>query len=165
MPTTWIIVLVMFGAVSLWNLYGLYHLRRAMPDVTALALLKKQLRRAWVLIAGTVIILIGVIISPLPGPGLSLLGPIGLALIATEFVWARKLLTIAKDRSSGIRAIADRLASGSTRWLAVLISVGYWASVTLIALYDPVPQFVIWPMASFGFAPIFYWAVKVFKNA
>ena len=32
----------------------------------------------------------GVLIAPLPGPGPVILIPIGLGLLATEFIWARR---------------------------------------------------------------------------
>lgn len=48
-------------------------------------------RRVIVAVVGTTIVLIGVALLVLPGPGLVVIS-LGLALLATEFVWARALL-------------------------------------------------------------------------
>lgn len=52
-------------------------------------------RWAWqvfILIAGIVTIVVGVILLPLPGPG-SLVMFAGIGILATEFIWAKQLLT------------------------------------------------------------------------
>lgn len=88
---------------------------------------RKNLRKVAILIAGTVVILVGIAIAPLPGPGPTVLIPIGLALLATEFIWARRLLTSLK---SGAFNISDRLDAFIDRTNIVLIPVGliaYWA--------------------------------------
>lgn len=127
--------------------------------------LRKNTRRIIVLIAGTTVIIVGIIISPLPGPGLSILGPIGFAILASEFVWAKRLAAILERHTTGFRSRADALARRTSRWLAVAVSLSYWTIAVLvaIALADRVHQLVIWPVASVGFAPIFYWAAKVWK--
>jgi tellurite resistance protein TerC len=51
----------------------------------------KHLRRVIVVIVGASILIVGVLMSVLPGPAVVVI-PAGLALLATEFVWARKLL-------------------------------------------------------------------------
>ena len=71
----------------------------------AVAVLRRNSRRLWVLIAGTTVILVGIVISPLPGPGLSVLGPIGLAILASEFVWARRLVVQIKELSGPLREV------------------------------------------------------------
>lgn len=159
----WLIPLAIIAAAVAWNFRATMRLIRGRAVIDAALAARKLLRRAWVLIAGTTIILIGIIISPLPGPGLSILGPIGLALIATEFVWAKRLLEHIKNRTSGVRSRIDRIAARSSRWLVIPVVVGYWASVVLIALYDPVPHIILWPASSIGFAPIFFWAIRVLR--
>ncbi len=58
--------------------------------------LMRQARRLIVLVAGSTILLIGAALLVLPGPAFVVI-PIGLAILATEFAWARRLLQKAKD--------------------------------------------------------------------
>lgn len=164
MAWIWITLLLLVGIGVAWNLILLRRMSGA-EGSSAADLARKQLRRAWVLIAGTSLILLGILISPLPGPGFTLLGPMGLALMATEFVWARKLLAMVKERTKGVQDRADQLATNVSRSLAVLVMLGYWLAIACIAVYDPVPQWLIWPLGSLFFAPILLWGVKVFKRA
>jgi uncharacterized protein (TIGR02611 family) len=53
------------------------------------------IRRALVAVVGTTVVLIGVALLVLPGPGLIVIA-LGLAILATEFVWARALLKKAR---------------------------------------------------------------------
>jgi tellurite resistance protein TerC len=57
------------------------------------------LRQAWrliVLVVGLTVLLIGVALLVLPGPAFVVI-PIGLAILATEFAWARRLLRRVKE--------------------------------------------------------------------
>ena len=54
-------------------------------------------RKTWVTIAGLAVILIGVALLVLPGPGLVTIAA-GLAILASEFVWAQKLIEPVKRR-------------------------------------------------------------------
>ena len=51
----------------------------------------KKVRRLIVGVVGFTILLIGIALLVLPGPAFIVI-PIGLGLLATEFVWARRLL-------------------------------------------------------------------------
>ena len=53
------------------------------------------LKRILVAIAGFTVLLVGVAMIVLPGPSFVVI-PLGLAILATEFVWAHKLLEKAK---------------------------------------------------------------------
>ena len=57
----------------------------------------KGIRKLIVGIIGFTILFIGVILIFIPGPALIVI-PIGLGILATEFLWARNLLTKFKDR-------------------------------------------------------------------
>jgi len=48
-----------------------------------------------VTIAGVLVVLIGIVLIPLPGPGWAIVFG-GLAILATEYVWAQRLLSYAK---------------------------------------------------------------------
>ncbi len=53
------------------------------------------LRRAVVAVIGFTVLLIGVAMVVLPGPAVVVI-PLGLAILATEFVWAKRLLEKAR---------------------------------------------------------------------
>jgi uncharacterized protein (TIGR02611 family) len=53
------------------------------------------LRRAVVAVIGFTVLLIGLAMVVLPGPAIVVI-PLGLAILATEFVWARRLLEKAR---------------------------------------------------------------------
>jgi tellurite resistance protein TerC len=62
-------------------------------------------RRFAVLIIGTTVLVIGVIMIVTPGPAIVVI-PAGLAILATEFVWAERMLKEIKERAVGV---ADRI--------------------------------------------------------
>jgi uncharacterized protein (TIGR02611 family) len=54
------------------------------------------LRRAVVAVIGFTVLLIGIVMVVLPGPAIVVI-PLGLAILATEFVWAKRLLEKARS--------------------------------------------------------------------
>lgn len=58
---------------------------------------KRIIRQTWVTIAGLGVILIGLVLLPLPGPGLLIIIA-GLAILGTEFDWARRIMEPMKRR-------------------------------------------------------------------
>ena len=56
----------------------------------------KQAKRLIVIVAGSTVLLIGIAMIVLPGPAVLVI-PVGLGVLATEFGWARKLLTKIKS--------------------------------------------------------------------
>lgn len=60
------------------------------------------IRRAAIGVAGVTVILIGVALIVLPGPAFVVI-PAGLAILATEFVWAKRLLRRAKKKFEELR--------------------------------------------------------------
>ncbi len=67
-------------------------------------MLLKTLRKVVVAVVGGTVLLFGIIMLVTPGPGI--VGIIaGLAILATEFVFARKLLKKAKEQA---RAVGER---------------------------------------------------------
>lgn len=60
----------------------------------------KQAKRVVVIVIGLSVIGIGIAMIVLPGPAILVI-PIGLGILGTEFVWARKLLYTLKERLSG----------------------------------------------------------------
>jgi uncharacterized protein (TIGR02611 family) len=69
-------------------------------------------KRLAVTILGGVVALLGVVMLFTPGPGLALLAA-GLAILATEYVWARRLSTKVRRRSREVYQRArSRVQSG-----------------------------------------------------
>ena len=54
-------------------------------------LILKQARRLMIAVVGGTVTLVGVVMIVTPGPAIVVI-PLGLAILATEFVWARVLL-------------------------------------------------------------------------
>jgi len=65
-----------------------------------LRVIGRNAKRIAVTIAGATLVLVGVVLLVLPGPGLLVIIA-GLAILATEFVWAERLLRKAKDTAAG----------------------------------------------------------------
>ena len=53
-------------------------------------------RRIWRTVIGFTVLLIGVALIVLPGPAIVVI-PVGLAILATEYAWARRSLTKLKE--------------------------------------------------------------------
>ena len=70
----------------------------------------RQARRLIVLVVGTTVLLVGVAMIVLPGPAFVVI-PAGLAILATEFVWARRLLERVNDH---VKQGVERLRRGQT---------------------------------------------------
>jgi len=56
----------------------------------------RAVRRLVVGVVGSTLVLVGILLIVLPGPAFLVI-PIGLAILALEFDWARRLLRRAKD--------------------------------------------------------------------
>jgi uncharacterized protein (TIGR02611 family) len=65
----------------------------------------RLVRQICVAIAGTAVLLVGLAMIVLPGPAVLVL-PLGLAILGTEFSWARKLLQAAKAALLRWKAVA-----------------------------------------------------------
>ncbi len=61
--------------------------------------------RLAVAVAGLSVVLLGIVLLALPGPGLLVILA-GLAILATEFHWARRALTALKRHATRLRARA-----------------------------------------------------------
>jgi len=62
----------------------------------------KKVKKFIVAVIGFTILLIGVIVIFTPGPAIIII-PLGLAVLASEFVWAQKLLEKFKDKFDSIK--------------------------------------------------------------
>lgn len=59
----------------------------------------KALRKVIIFIVGIFVVLLGLILIPLPGPGLPVV-VLGLIILSTEFDWAKKHLETTKKKLS-----------------------------------------------------------------
>ncbi len=80
-----------------------------LADLAVLAY--KNVRRVIVLIVGTVVLLVGVAMIVLPGPAILVI-PAGLAILATQFAWARLLLRKIKRKA---RELANQVGTSLER--------------------------------------------------
>ena len=72
------------------------------PDI-----LYRQIKRLAIFLIGISIVLIGCILIFTPGPAIIVI-PIGLAVLATEFIWAKKLLKKFKETTSSLSESAKK---------------------------------------------------------
>lgn len=85
--------------------------------------------RVAVTIIGTAVVAIGIVLLPLPGPGwLIIFG--GLGILATEYVWARRLLAWAREH---LRRWT-RWAARQPLWLRIVAGLLSLAVLAAIAL-------------------------------
>jgi len=62
----------------------------------------KQVKRLIIAVIGFTVLLIGLAMIVLPGPAIVVI-PIGLGILATEFIWARRLLRKVKSIASKVK--------------------------------------------------------------
>jgi len=60
-----------------------------------------QARKLIILVIGGTVVAIGVVMFVTPGPALVVI-PVGLGILATEFVWARVLLKRLREQAEGV---------------------------------------------------------------
>jgi uncharacterized protein (TIGR02611 family) len=62
----------------------------------------RQVRRIFLVLAGFTLLLLGIIMVFTPGPGTPVI-LLGLALLAAEFVWARRIMERVKRESARLK--------------------------------------------------------------
>jgi uncharacterized protein (TIGR02611 family) len=87
----------------------------AQPPVRANGSLYRMIRRLIVFILGMSVLLVGIVMIVAPGPAFVVI-PLGLAILATEFVWARTILHRLKDRL--VNSTGDQKESPWRRFVA-----------------------------------------------
>lgn len=74
----------------------------------------KQAKRVVVIVIGFTVLVIGIALIFLPGPSVLVI-PLGLAILATEFVWARRLLIRFKRETRRLKNAIVRKMPGNRR--------------------------------------------------
>jgi uncharacterized protein (TIGR02611 family) len=97
--------------------------------------------RAVIAVLGFAIIITGIALIPLPGPGWLIVFA-GLALLATEFAWAERLLHYARDKVRGWTTWVTR-QSLAVRALIGLLGLAFvWGVLALYAAVYGIPDWV-----------------------
>jgi uncharacterized protein (TIGR02611 family) len=71
-------------------------------------------RRVIITVIGATVLLIGIALLVLPGPAFVVI-PVGLAILATEYAWARRWLKKARRLASDVVSGGDRAAPADVR--------------------------------------------------
>ena len=75
--------------------------------MTALVLKSmQQAKRLVIAVIGFTILMAGIAMIVLPGPAIIVI-PVGLGILATEFIWARRLLKVLKNKFKSKRRQQD----------------------------------------------------------
>ena len=96
---------------------------------------RSKVVRAAVVLAGFVVVLAGLAMLVLPGPGLAVMA-VGLALLALEFVWAERVLERTIDQMSKATGTVKRASRTQRLILALLGVLVVAAAVTAAYAWD-----------------------------
>lgn len=167
-----VVASVIHDRVSVRVRTGSWRAHRPAPvhDLAEAALAsRRHLRKMLVLIVGTAIVLVGIaIVGPLPGPGGIPVVLAGLGLLATEFIWAQRMLQKVKQQAADLQQRTDQMAEQASPWMIPVVFGIYWGGVYLLATWLYRNEWnksgtFVW-LASIGvFLPIAYWAFGVVR--
>ena len=128
-------------AVGMVLIAGATTSSQAWDEASRLARLTlKQARRIVILVLGVTLLIVGIIMIVAPGPAILVI-PLGLAVLASEFVWARRLLVRYKAYADGVVRKAPWLPKP---WMiGVVISATIIGAVVALIMTDWHPRLVI----------------------
>ena len=90
---------------------------------------------AWRVVATTIgvaIVVLGVVLLPLPGPGWAVIF-LGLAVLATEYAWAHRLLVFSRDKAQ--YAVATAFSPQNRKRTLALLVIGLLVLAALVSWY------------------------------
>ena len=96
---------------------------------------RSRIVRAAVALAGFVVVLAGIAMIPLPGPGL-LVTAAGLAVLALEFAWAERLLERTVDRMGAASDTVKRATRAQQVLLGFLVALVGLAGLLVLYAWD-----------------------------
>lgn len=123
----------------------------------------RSARRVFVLVLGVAILLAGLAMLALPGPGVLVI-LVGLFVLASEFAWAERVLDRTTSRAAGVatKATEDRrgqimlalsgvamivggvvVAVVSTTWRVAAISIALAGAIGLVTLHPSVRRWIV----------------------
>lgn len=97
--------------------------------------LTRHIKRVGIGIAGGIVLIIGIIAIPYPGPGWLIVFA-GLAILSTEFAWAGRLLAFARHKYDA--------------WQAWLMRQSRWVQLAVLCFTGVVIATTIWLLNGFG---------------
>ncbi|MCC6322800.1 MAG: hypothetical protein IT438_15355 [Phycisphaerales bacterium] len=138
-----------------------------LEDLTdAVDISRRNFRKAVILIIGSCIALVGIaVVGPLPGPGGIPIVLLGLTILATEFIWARRLLNRMKEQTRAIAQRADSVAARTSPWLVPPAVVAFGLCVLALMHFFPSRRLLIALVAIGPALAIGYWAFGTLRAA
>lgn len=124
---------------------------------------RRNFRKVVILLVGSAVVLFGIAIAPLPGPGPVVIVPLGLAILATEFIWARRLLNSLKAQTQAMAAKADQVAAKTSPVLAVCVMAGALAGVIGLAHFGPYSTRLVYMIGAGPLLAIGYWTWRTIR--
>jgi uncharacterized protein (TIGR02611 family) len=88
--------------------------------------------RGFATMLGVAIVVTGIILLPLPGPGWAVIF-LGLAVLATEYAWAHRALTFARDKAQ--YATATAFSPRYRKQTIALIAAAFLVAAAAVAWY------------------------------
>ncbi|MGQ0627732.1 MAG: TerC family protein [Phycisphaerales bacterium] len=171
---TWVTLVVVLGVLGAGIGASFMHERLApvegpdgrptpLEDVAeAVTVARRNLYRIGILIGGTAVIIVGILIAPLPGPGPTVLIPAGLVILATEFVWAQRLLRVFKEKSLQLAEQGDRVGKSFPKWVLIPIIIAFYGLFALALISTERPPLRLFINATcFGLSfPFIAWVIR-----
>lgn len=96
----------------------------------------KQLRRILIGISGGFLLIVGIIAIPYPGPGWLIVFT-ALAILSTEFLWAKRILHFAKGKYDA--------------WQVWIKAQNLWVQGFFLSLTCAVVVFTLWLLNAYGY--------------
>jgi tellurite resistance protein TerC len=128
----------------------------------------RNARRLAILVIGLTILAFSIPIGLLPGPGGIFVAIAGLVVLATEFIWAQRILTKLRKEAQRLQAGADSVARKTNPLLVPLAIVAYWAVVFVLAhqiTYFNNHIVKVYFVGLGCFFPVGYWGYRVLAEA
>lgn len=103
----------------------------------------KQAKKIVILVVGVTLVIVGIIMIVAPGPAIVVI-PLGLAVLATEFVWARRLLIRYKHHADKVaRRVTKHVWTPRPWMVGVVIGATVVAAVVVLIVTDWPRQWII----------------------
>lgn len=141
-PVSLAVILGMLGVGAMASLFASKRererarLQAPVDDLGEAAVIAyKKGRKVVILVLGLTVLGLSIPIGLLPGPGGIAVAIGGLALLATEFIWARRLLKGLKERTQKIASRADAMISKNPRPWLIPIVLGAFAGLIWLGVH------------------------------
>jgi len=102
---------------------------------------KRAVKRYSIAAAGFLVLAIGVVLMPLPGPGV-LIVLVGVLILATQFEWAER--RVEQVKRAALRGAADSVKTWPRIFVSLLGVVGLIGFGVLWCMHPPAPSW--WPL-------------------